>query len=1583
MGRLVQLNQLYKDKDYRDLGQRQLEELQKGLRSILPNEVQSSEDAVVFLELLSKFRKAVAENDRFHGENYPQLLNSILSVGEDGLYSNDLRFLFELIQNVDDCDYPSADDCRLDMRFDFNGNTIVLTYNENGFTPFNVFAITGIAEAAKNITTEKQEIGEKGIGFKSVFGVAEKVLIESGWFSFELRKAQFTIPVIHEKFGFHSGTRMTLFVSGSVQYIYEKLSKQYANNDAIFSRNPLLFLNKLTSLKLYYDNWRSMEFQVDRGISGSLSKKQIDRDFIIAVDIHNHSKQGMDTNISNCIECTRYTYPVTFSKDACTARYGANTKVGQEKGKTMILQIVMPNPEYISTVGKGALYSFLPTQIRLNIPMVCHVPFKLDASREFVDPQGENQWFKEASSFLAQFIEEVFIDWRKKAREEMILYLPGKNESIFAENNGKEACLRRQDCFRGKKYFHLPLLLSAENGFKSVYEVCCFSQTEKLKNPKRIHRLLGLSKSLFIPPVSAKLEKYDIETIQNVYDLLFKIAITNEKDTEEILCLLDSVDYDYKESRIRQYAPLRLTTCIIEAIMRHNRLAACLQRIGREAIRYNNKIPFLFTPAPSTKLSDTEFREYDISDTPSAVEKYLYYSGQRCICLDIEKNQYLPCDNCIVLSAENVMSSIAELCSDIDSQATLAIRIKLNEASKQLDQCTNDESCTAQEYLKLLQAVRLYVKDSLGGNGYRRYIQLIQQSGTDRNRFLQELLQNADDCEYAEGVIPSFRLQAEGSMVSTISNERGFTRANVRSITAIGESTKNSIINSDYESIGKKGIGFKSIFAVASEVRIHSGQYHFTLRDAEPTIPRFKETDVQKGDTPGTQMHIVLKDKAFQPKLDEKTILELCLCLRHLRSVQIGSMAVQIEDDDEKRTVVVNKRKYEFEKVIHEFEVDDPIAIYERAESGRDVEGTQRIVCYVPKGNTIKEFYLYTGLPTKHKINIPLVIDAPFELITSRELINEEMDHWNAIVRREMYASIVDVVDKLKDKETYSVLRFIRFVLRMHGNMQVYQNDISDSDYLIKFPFSEALRSKKILPSYEEGVFIAPNDESTSWFPEAANILFNMHTGPDYGSIMPAKVINVPHGKFDSAMKALGVHQASFYDISKILFTNAGKYIGNEMFRNELYTYLIDWHAAIELYHVQEDVRNLPIIPVYGTVENTVEYISWKEDSVFVKPDAYVSTGQYYVLDEEILSKHDCELIFDVNINEMNEAWIEQRYNKQLRARILELSDNLGENYRYLLGEYRSGRLEKYDAIGTICSLHNDISLLSDGNYYIRPAISRLFIPEEDDSFTSTIIKYITVHKECVGLADYLGCNKLRGIHYTDIDDSSKRTLTADDIEEFSEDYFENWEDILRGFYREGYLSIELLTQYELEYIAVERNIENSWIYDFPEDPVENMQVLRMHIGKLCKNPIRIISQKVIRTVSKGQRESGEIFDLAVEDARIGALRTYSPEGTNKLCFCQMCKEIKPYMLIEVNSIDLKPENYFPQMRVALCLECSKHFEAFRRNEKLRKDFIRALKDTDVEDAGSVSIPIGTESITFTGKHLAEIQEILRRTQED
>ncbi|TVY16404.1 hypothetical protein LARI1_G008274 [Lachnellula arida] len=102
------------------------------------------------------------------------------------LYKSQARFVFELIQNAEDNSYKTAtsNGAVPYIEFTIHPNKIVIDSNEDGFTTANVQAICKIGQSTKKREGVQQFIGEKGIGFKSVFMVASKVHIQSGPFSF-------------------------------------------------------------------------------------------------------------------------------------------------------------------------------------------------------------------------------------------------------------------------------------------------------------------------------------------------------------------------------------------------------------------------------------------------------------------------------------------------------------------------------------------------------------------------------------------------------------------------------------------------------------------------------------------------------------------------------------------------------------------------------------------------------------------------------------------------------------------------------------------------------------------------------------------------------------------------------------------------------------------------------------------------------------------------------------------------------------------------------------------------------------------------------------------------------------------------------------------------------------------------------------------------------------------------------------------------------------------------------------------------------------------------------------------------------
>ncbi|KAM3357023.1 hypothetical protein P3S68_023737 [Capsicum galapagoense] len=120
----------------------------------------------------------------------------------------------------------------------------------------------------------------------------------------------------------------------------------------------------------------------------------------------------------------------------------------------------------------------------------------------------------------------------------------------------------------------------------------------------------------------------------------------------------------------------------------------------------------------------------------------------------------------------------------------------------------------------LVESAFLKKHNALLGRALHR---LSQELYSQDSHFILELVQNADDNTYPETVKPSlvFILQDKGIIV--LNNERGFSADDIRALCDVGNSTKKGS-NAGY--IGKKGIGFKSVFRVTDAPEIHSNGFH-------------------------------------------------------------------------------------------------------------------------------------------------------------------------------------------------------------------------------------------------------------------------------------------------------------------------------------------------------------------------------------------------------------------------------------------------------------------------------------------------------------------------------------------------------------------------------------------------------------------------------------------------------------------------------------------------------------------------------------------------------------------------------------
>ena len=179
---------------------------------------------------------------------------TVLSLATN-LYSKDTRFVFELIQNAEDNKYETAlaNSDKPCLIFRLSPKDIVIDSNEDGFTEANVRAICSTGESTKS--DSKGYIGEKGIGFKSVFKVASKVHIQSGSFSFCFEHTRgdgglgMVTPIFEDHCEIHpcSDIRTRMILTLAKPSEAKDLAKEFYD----LPDTLLLFLGKLQRITIY------------------------------------------------------------------------------------------------------------------------------------------------------------------------------------------------------------------------------------------------------------------------------------------------------------------------------------------------------------------------------------------------------------------------------------------------------------------------------------------------------------------------------------------------------------------------------------------------------------------------------------------------------------------------------------------------------------------------------------------------------------------------------------------------------------------------------------------------------------------------------------------------------------------------------------------------------------------------------------------------------------------------------------------------------------------------------------------------------------------------------------------------------------------------------------------------------------------------------------------------------------------------------------------------------------------------------------------------------------------------------------
>ena len=95
---------------------------------------------------------------------------------------------------------------------------------------------------------------------------------------------------------------------------------------------------------------------------------------------------------------------------------------------------------------------------------------------------------------------------------------------------------------------------------------------------------------------------------------------------------------------------------------------------------------------------------------------------------------------------------------------------------------------------------------------------------------------------YAPGTFPTYEFKLLPGALLCSSNETGFTQENVEALSRIGRSSKR-----DRESIGEKGVGWKSVYCITDEPHVLSKDHAFKFSKARE-LGKFLPTCLDEAD---------------------------------------------------------------------------------------------------------------------------------------------------------------------------------------------------------------------------------------------------------------------------------------------------------------------------------------------------------------------------------------------------------------------------------------------------------------------------------------------------------------------------------------------------------------------------------------------------------------------------------------------------------------------------------------------------------------------------------------------------------------
>lgn len=338
------------------------------------------------------------ENGQLREKNplIDDLMNSIEHLSE-GLYSKDTHFIFELIQNAEDNTY---NDTEPSLSFqlvkdDPTGTpnatgALVIQNNEVGFKHDNVEAICAIGKSTKSKI--QGYIGEKGIGFKSVFRITTIPHIFSNGYQFCLPERNeetglgYIVPYWVEKVQSGIDPKQTTIILPLDKrgFDYKKIEEMLKDIEP----ETALFLSKL----------KQIQIRIDSG-----------DDFTILKD--DEKTPQLQLLIEGIKQGEEYSDVRKFFMFTQTVDRPGNITHEKRTGvDRRDVTIAFPADDNKDSMGK--IFAYLPVRADTGFPFLINADFILPSSREDILDVPWNRWLMKC---LANLLADKLFLLREKS----------------------------------------------------------------------------------------------------------------------------------------------------------------------------------------------------------------------------------------------------------------------------------------------------------------------------------------------------------------------------------------------------------------------------------------------------------------------------------------------------------------------------------------------------------------------------------------------------------------------------------------------------------------------------------------------------------------------------------------------------------------------------------------------------------------------------------------------------------------------------------------------------------------------------------------------------------------------------------------------------------------------------------------------------------------------------------------------------------------------------------------------------------------------------------------------------------------